>query len=426
LRPDFSEFHCNHALALRDAGRPDAALAAIDRAVALRADFAEAHANRGSILANLDRHGEALESFARALALRPDMPAALFGRGVMAMERGQFAQARADLELAAKHAPHDDEIVFALSQIQLLTGDWDQGFANFERRSNPRRPAYPTLPFRRWQGEPPGDYRLALLAEQGLGDTIQFARYAVMLAARSYPVTLLAPAEMAPLLRSLAGVVVAVTPEELARDTRPVRWLPLMSVMQHLRLRPDSIPAQPPYLAAENARAAAWARRLGPGRFKIGIAWQGRMEGKRAARAAALAAFAPLADIPGVRLVSLQKAPGSAQIADVAFADRIETVLDDADFSPDALPDIAALMANLDLVVSIDTLSAHLAGALGRPVFVALRRVADWRWMLERDDSPWYPTMRLFRQTEDGNWKTVFEDMEAALRQMLAADNGAM
>ena len=188
--------------------------------------------------------------------------------------------------------------------------------------------------------------------------------------------------------------------------------------MRCLHIRPYSIPSQPNYLAAEPTRVAQWADRLGSG-FKLGIAWQGRTEGKRAARAAALAAFAPLADIPGVRLISLQKAPGSAQIADVVFGDRVERPVDDTDFSPDALPDIAAVMASLDLVVSIDTMSAHLAGALGRPVFVALRRVADWRWLSDRDDSPWYPSMRLFRQSRDGEWGEVFSRIAAAARDML-------
>jgi hypothetical protein len=221
------------------------------------------------------------------------------------------------------------------------------------------------------------------------------------------------------LLRGLDGIEVLTAPGQLARDPRPVRWLPLMSMMQILHLTPDTIPAQAPYLAADAARAAAWAQRLGSAAFKIGIAWHDGSEGKRAARAAALAAFAPLAEIPGVRLISLQKAPGSLQIADVAFSDRVERLISDTDLSPNALPDIAALMASLDLVVSIDTVSAHLAGALGRPVFVALPRVADWRWLLDRDDSPWYPSMHLFRQSREGEWSDVFDRIAAAVREMI-------
>jgi tetratricopeptide (TPR) repeat protein len=419
LKSDFVEALVGRVHVCNALERFSDALEASDRALSLRPDLAEARLGRGIALANMGSHADALASFAQALALQPDMPHALYQTGIVQLECGELAQARANLERAALLAPDDDEIAFSLSQIQLLQGDWEQGFANFERRSNPRRPAYTPLPWPRWSGEPPGDYRLVLLTEQGLGDIVQFSRYATLLASRGYPVALLAHEDMALLLRGLDGVEIVASPEELARDPRPVRWLPLMSVMQQLHLTPESIPAQAPYLAADGARAAAWRERLGSAAFRIGIAWQGRMEGRRAARAAPLSAFAPLAEIPGVRLISLQKTPGSVQIADVAFGDRIEQPLSDTDFSRDALPDIAAVIANLDLVVSIDTMSAHLAGALGRPVFVALRRVADWRWLLDRDDSPWYPSMRLFRQSREGEWGEVFSRIAATARDML-------
>jgi hypothetical protein len=259
-----------------------------------------------------------------------------------------------------------------------------------------------------------------ILTEQGLGDAIQFGRYASLLAARGHAVTVLTQPVLAPLLSSLAGVERVITSvDELAQDLRPFRWVPLMSVPRALHLTPNAIPAQDPYLSVEPSRIAAWGARLGQQGFgqqgfKVGIAWQPA----RRDRSAPLAAFAPLAEIDGVRLISLQKQPGTAQIDHVPFADRIERPADEADTSAGALLDTAAVIMNLDLVVSVDTMAAHLAGALGRPVFVALRHVADWRWMRGRDDSPFYPAMRLFRQPVLGDWNSTFNQIADAVRAL--------
>jgi hypothetical protein len=188
-------------------------------------------------------------------------------------------------------------------------------------------------------------------------------------------------------------------------------WLPLLSTMGTLHLTLDTIPQQGPYLAAEPERVAQWAGRLGHG-FKVGMFWQGTTRNS----AAPLAALAPLAAVDCVRLISLQKGPAAGEIAQVPFGARIERVLDPDDIGAEALLDTAALMDNLDLVVSIDSMPAHLAGALGRPVFLALPAVPDWRWLTERDDTPWYPTMRLFRQDDSRQWQPVFERIAAALR----------
>jgi hypothetical protein len=155
--------------------------------------------------------------------------------------------------------------------------------------------------------------------------------------------------------------------------------------------------------------------RLGQHGFKVGIAWQPA----RHDRSAPLAAFAPLAEINGVRLISLQKQPGSAQIDHLPFASRIERLTDEADTSAGALLETAAMMMNLDLIVSVDTMAAHLAGALGRPAFVALRHIADWRWLRARDDSPFYPTMRLFRQPVLGDWNSTFNQIADAVRALV-------
>jgi tetratricopeptide (TPR) repeat protein len=454
--PNFADAHGNRANILVDADRPAEALKSFERALALDPDSAADLINRGVLLQDLGRHAEALADYDRALALMPKDKTILFNRAnaLAALDRleeaeaaydaalaqdakfalahlqrgltlkylGRFAQARTAIERAIELDKKDAAAAYTLAQLLLLTGDWREGLPLFETRASLAKPAYAPLDFLRWQGEAPGNYRLVLLCEQGLGDTVQFCRYAALLGGRGYPVTLVAREALAPLLRSLPGIEkIVISAAELAGDPRPVRWLPLMSTMQALHLKPNSIPQQGPYLAAEPARIERFREWLGPQGFKIGIAWQGTSWLSQAP----LAAFAGLADIPGVRLISLQKQPGSAQIGEVPFGTSIERLLDEADLGAEALLDTAALMANLDLVVSIDAMPAHLAGALGRPVYLALRNVPEWRWLTEREDSPWYASMRLFRQGPDRQWGPVFARIAEAARALAASQNRA-
>jgi tetratricopeptide (TPR) repeat protein len=443
--PDFAEAHGNRAALLAAAGLPDEALQSFDRALALDPKATPDWINRGALLQELDRHEEALASYDRALALSPldagimlnranalamlahfaeaeqvydraiagdpKLAIAYAHKGLAVKHQGRFAEARKLMEQALAMQPNDHGTAFALAQLMLLTGDWRPAWPLFERRGSLPRPAYAPLEAPRWQGQLPADFRLVLLAEQGLGDTMQFSRYASLLAGRRYDVTLVAPPVLAPLLRSLPGVErVASSAEELADDKRRYLWLPLLSTMGALHLTPDTVPQQGPYLAAEPDRVTNWRQRLGGG-LKVGLAWQGSTR----ASAAPLAALAPLADLAGIRLISLQKEPAASEIAQVPFRASIERPLDASDLSAEALLDTAAVMANLDLVVSIDSMPAHLAGALGRPVFLALPQVPDWRWFIGRDDTPWYPTMRLFRQDDSRRWQPVFERMAAAI-----------
>ncbi|MBV8975353.1 MAG: hypothetical protein JOY74_09530, partial [Sinobacteraceae bacterium] len=198
-----------------------------------------------------------------------------------------------------------------------------------------------------------------------------------------------------------------------------------LSLPSALKTRLDTIPAQVPYLAAEPERAARWAQRLRqlPG-MRVGLAWQGSPKAEQfvwaRGRSWPLAAAEPLAQLPGISLVSLQKGPGCEQLGRVPFADRIVELGSDLDAGGDAFLDTAAVMASLDLVISSDTSIVHLAGALGLPVWTALSVSPEWRWLLERNDSPWYPTMRLFRQPIDGDWATVVAAMVQALAPLAA------
>ena len=412
LDPTSFEDWCNRGATLQEVDREEEALTSFDRAIALRPNVAEIHVNRGNILALIDRFEEAVTAYDRAIALKPTLAQAYAQKGVTAKNLGRFGEARTLVEKAIAMAPNDAATGFALAQILLLQGEWRQAWPYYERRAQMPNPAYQPLLSPRWNGERPDNYRLVIVTEQGLGDAIQFGRYASLLAARGQAVTILTRPVLAPLLSSLPGVERVVTStEELARDPRPFRWSPLMSLPGVLHLTPNAIPAQEPYLSVAPAHIAAWGARLGSGGFKVGIAWQPA----RRDRSAPLSAFAPLADIDGVRLISLQKGPGSGQIDHVPFAARVERSVDETDTGAEALLDTAALMMNLDLVVSVDTMAVHLAGALGRPAFVALRQVADWRWLREGDDSPFYPRTRLFRQTVAGDWRGTFERIAEAV-----------
>jgi tetratricopeptide (TPR) repeat protein len=341
-------------------------------------------------------------------------------RGNVFFEQGKLDEAIADYDRALRVQPDFAEANHGRALASLTLGDWESGFRLYEYRDRLKTPAHPSLPHPRWTGEEVPGERLLLICEQGLGDMIQFSRFASLLAARGIDVTLLAPAPMQRLLSTLEGVTVAGLDDAPAANGNPVRWLPLMSAPGVLGVRPDNVPSGVPYLAAEPERVEHWAAQLGRDGIRIGINWGlgtardwfGRL------RSVPLSAFAQLTEIPGVRLVSLQKGPPLADIGRVAFGARIEQPGDSFDADADAFIELAALMMNLDLIVTCDTSVAHLAGALGRPVFTALPSVSDWRWLRGRDDTPWYPTMKLFRQSVRGDWREPLERIAAAAGEM--------
>jgi len=435
LDPNLADAHGNRANILVDAGYPDEALKSFDRAVALNPASSTDWLNRGVLLQSLARHQEALASFRKAVSHEPDLAAAHLNRGNALLDLGhmdaaagdvnspQFDEAAAAYSKAIELDPSLDQAYLGRGLLGLLRGDWPAGFADYEHRSNVGTPTYTPLPEERLEGEPRAGERLVLISEQGLGDTIQFCRFAPLLAARGLDVTILTRKAMAPLLSTLAGVTIATEAAQLAQDPRPFRWLPLLSVPGALGITPASVPAEVPYLAAEPARVDAWRARLGGAGCKIGINWgPGHFNySSFARRDIPLAVFAGLADLPDVQLISLQKGPATSQIAQVPFGGRIVTLDADPDAEADFFLDTAAVMMSLDLVITCDTSVAHLAGSQARPVFTALPVISDWRWLLGRDNTPWYPTMRLFRQSEERQWQPVFARITEAVRELVSA-----
>lgn len=438
---DRAALHTHRATSLLALHRNEEALQASHRAVSLAPSDPDARYLRGSALLALDRGAEALSDFETALAVAPGNIAARAGRAsaLCAIERLEEALGEVDAVLAAApersdyHAlrgvvlsalnreeeavaafarslalrPDDGETQFALADALLAQGDFEHGLPAYEARflsRTTRAPLPCDAPL--WAGEDLRGKTLLLQGEQGSGDLFQFCRFAPMLASRGARIILQERRQTLRLLRSLAGVDQLVSADEPA-PTVDFR-LPLASAMFALGVRADAIPAPIPYLIAEQERVAHWRTRLNPAKRRIGIVWSGsRLQSRQRLRSLGDAALAQLigADESFVSL-QVEAHPALAARGVQQFGDQI------LDFA-----ETAALIEALDLVISIDTGIAHLAGALGKPVWIMLPFRADWRWQRERADTPWYPQARLFRQSMPGDWAGVVARVHAALQE---------
>lgn len=382
IKPDFPEAWSNYGNLLLKQQEPGAALGAFDQALQIRPSYAEALCGRAVALKYLRRFDEALDCFDAALAIRSDSPHIKNNKGA----------------------------------LLLLCGDFAQGLELYEHRWCGAGTAkdLAKLPVPIWNGDDLLGRRIAIFDEQGLGDAIQFARYLILLARHGAIVTYVCRTQLHRLFRALEEPVRLADGVE---DGDAFDYqIGLSSLPRAFGTRIDTIPAQTPYLRAEDALVQKWSKRLGPHGLKIGICWRGNPNPKAdPSRSVPLACFAKLAAVKGVRLISLQKPEAHT---DNERLPGLTLPGDDFDAGPDSFADTAAVMQNLDLIVSCDTSIAHLAGALGRPVWVVLKDVPDWRWLLDRPDSPWYPTMRLFRQKQRADWDEVFDRVGAALRDL--------
>ncbi|MGO9461500.1 MAG: tetratricopeptide repeat protein [Rhodomicrobium sp.] len=413
---------CNRGATLRQLGRLAEAAAMFDEALAKNPRCVEALLGRGIVEFKSARIEEALLSFTSALEADPASATALCGRGLALQELGRIDEALADFERSLASDPGLVEGHSNLGALQLLLGEFERGWEGYEYRklAGDECKAGANALWPVWNGEAIDGKKLLVLDEAAHGDIVMLARYFPMLAGLGADVTFKCRARMVALLKNVPGVRLVT---ETGHGDRFDYQAHLFSLPRAFKTRLETIPARVLYIEAEPVLTARWAARLGSQGFKIGVAWQGNPDPKvDMARAAPLAAFAPLARLPNVRLISLQKGFGTGQIASSGV--MLETLGEDFDSGPHAFLDTAAVMANLDLIVSVDTSVAHLAGAMGRPVFVALKHVPEWRWMLGRSDSPWYPTMRLFRQSVRGDWSGVFGAMAKAV-ETLTADGEA-
>jgi hypothetical protein len=306
-------------------------------------------------------------------------------------------------------------------------GDFKRGWPEYEWRWRNQQASMPPWSQPAWDGSPLAGRTILLRAEQGLGDTLHFIRYAPLVKRREGTVLVECQESLIPLLGGCPGIDGLVSRGSKAPPAFDVQ-AGLLSLPGLLGTTLDTIPTNVPYLFAESGRIERWGRELhGGAGFKVGIAWKGDPRYDRrglSRRAVPLAQFLPLGRLPGVHLYSLQKGPGVEQLGQVAHLFPVTDLGSRLDEGGGAFLDTAAVMKNLDLVVASDSAIGHLAGALGVPVWLALPSVAEWRWLREREDSPWYPDMRLFRQPEPGRWQGVFERMAREVGKVLAAGGG--
>lgn len=413
----------NRGNALMDLARHTEALASYDRALAVEPDHADAHYNRGNALSALKRHDDAVASYDRALTSEPDHVDALFNRGNELRDLRRHDEAVASYDRALDIRPDDAAIHMSRALLWLLMGDFERGWPEHEWRWKYAGLSLPQFEKPQWSGEPLNGRTILLRWEQGLGDTIQFVRYARLLQRQGARVIVSCQAPLVRLLQRCEGIDVLVAHGEPLPDFDV--WTPLLSMHGLLPTDPESTPGECGYLTADPALVKRWKTRLAefPG-FRIAIAWQGNPghQGDRQ-RSIPLEFFGQLAQVPGVRLISLQTGPGSEQLAEMTSSFEVIHFAD-LDTTNGPFMDTAAIMCNVDLTVSCDSSVMHLAGALGTPVWMAQTFSADWRWLLDRDDSPWYPSLRLFGQRSPGDWDELFQRMALTLREQLDVGNG--
>ena len=418
-QPDMAVACLDRGNALRELETFHDALAAYERAIALRPAYAQAWSNRGVLLKRMGRMQEALQSYQQAIALQPDFLDALVNCSTLLKEIMDLDGSMAMNQRALSLDPECSGAHLNLAICHLLRGEFAEGFAHYEWRWKTEQlqsaVRHFTAPL--WTGaQSLAGQTILLLAEQGLGDTVQFCRYAAQLKAMGARVLMEVQAPLLPLLHSLAGVDVWLS----QGDALPPfdYHCPLLSLPRALQTGPESVPAHVPYLFADPELVAEWGRRLGPPRRqRVGLVWSGRPEHKNDHnRTMSLVQLAPLLAGPA-EFHCLQK---EFRAADLAWDPAAKGVHLWAD-SLHSFADTAALIMHMDWVIAVDTSVAHVAAALGKQVWLMLPYSPDWRWLLGRDDSPWYPGMRLFRQDASGDWTGVVARLSDALSRQVPA-----
>ncbi len=410
LTPDLVQAHNNLGIALRQQRRLDEAASCFRAALKLKPDYVEARINLGTALKEAGQLDEAVACFRTALASSPNLALLHYNLGNTLKAQQRLDEAAACLRRAIELSPGHVGSHYNLGRILLAQGDMAAGWEELEWRwKTPHMlPALRRFAQAQWRGEAGEGRTLLIHAEQGFGDTLQFCRYAPLAAARGLRVIMQVPRPLIRLLRSLPGVQRLI---ETGEEPPPFDLhCPMLSLPLALATTAATIPAALPYLQADAAQAAAWRARLEEGggrRPSVGLAWAGSatmpLDDQRSLTTAHLA---PLLEVEGVHLISLQRDHTPAAGGPLtSFMDEMQ------DFA-----DTAALLAALDLVISVDTAAAHLAGALGQPVWLLDRFDPCWRWLASRLDSPWYPSLRIYRQPRPGDWGTVLAEAARDLR----------
>ncbi|MHA3961312.1 tetratricopeptide repeat protein, partial [Synechococcus sp. LTW-G] len=375
--------------ALKEQGNLDAAIASYNTALQLKPNYTEAHNNLGNALKEQGNLDAAIASYNTALQLKPNYPEAHWNS----------------------------------SLTMLLCGDYKNGWEKYEwrtkKKKNASKPhAQPQCSL--WDGlKPDPSSQFLLVSEQGLGDTLQFMRYAIALREQGASVSICAQAKLHTLIQASGIDTSPLTPQQ-ANKINDGQWIPLLSVPRHLEVSPDNPVITEPYIKTTDELTSKWQDILDTEKQPIiGINWQGNPKTEKTAlrgRSLPLESFAPIAQLTDASLLSLQKGFGSEQLETCSFKDRFVSCQPQVDETWDFL-ETAAIIANCNLVITSDTSVAHLAGGMGKATWLLLHKVPDWRWGLEGDTTFWYPSMRLFRQNERGNWNEALQRVAEALQE---------
>lgn len=425
LKPDYAEALNCLGIILKDQGKPQEALACYERAIQIQPKLAPVYNNVGNIHMEQNRLENACESYREALRVNPNFFEAYTNLGNTLQRMGKPAEAITNYDQAIRVKPDYGDAHWNKSLALLLLGEFEPGWREYEWRWRTRTFTKRSLPQPVWDGSSLVGSTILLCAEQGLGDTLQFVRFIPLVKERVGRVLFECPKALLKMLADFEGI------DQLVGVGSP---LPPFDVHASLLSLPgtfgtnlSNIPARIPYLSAQPTLVDHWRAELEKlTGFKIGIAWKGSAANLAdSRRSIPLAQFASLGRVPGVTLLSLQKGPGAEQIRQVADQFKVVDLGDRLDEANGAFMDTAAVMKNLDLVITADTATAHLAGALGVPVWIALPCMPDWRWLLERSDSPWYPSVRLFRQLRPGDWTDVFERMAVEVVRLAEVQRNA-
>ena len=425
VKPDYVEAHYNQGIALQEIKEYPRAIASYDRAIGLNPNFAEAHYNRGNVQVLQRQFQAAVDSYDLFIRLRPEFAEAHFNKGNALKDLKQFEAAISSYDHAIRFRPNHAQALFNKSLALLSMGNFKDGWALYEWRwtGSLLKDHKPTFPQPLWLGqEPLAGKRILLIAEQGLGDSIQFCRYAKRVAALGATVILMVPKPLRNLMKTLEGVSQIVSKDDPLPDFD--YYCPLMSLPLAFKTNAQTFPVSDKYLSANPDKVAYWKLKLGPRhRPRVGLVWAGGYRQEESS----LGTFNHWRNLPFILLAgfneldmdffSLQK--GEAAESDMALNGYVgwsgPKIIDYTSELFD-FEDTAALIENLDLVISVDTAVAHLAAALGKPVWVLNRQVGCWRWLQNRTDSPWYSTVTLYNQATMGEWNEVMQQISQDLQ----------
>jgi Tfp pilus assembly protein PilF len=411
INPQNAVFAHNLGVALAENGQADEAIEALEKALALNPGVPLTHSAMGAVLLRVGRLEEAGKCLRRAIELAPNLAVAYNNLGGVLQEQGKWQEALEVFRKAVELDPANNASRWNYSRLLLMLGHWEQGWAEFDSRLNlPLLGLKRDFPQPQWDGSDPSGKTILLHAEGGHGDALNFIRFVPQVAQRGAKLILECQPGLITLFEGLPGL------DRVIARGQPLPefdWqIPLQGLPRPLGLTLENIPNTVPYLSAPADRVRRWAHRLASQtKLRVGLVWSGTRYVDRDIRTRTIDVFAPLAEVPGVKFFNLQTGEDSHQTP--------PKEMDWADFSAELtdFAETAALVQNLDLVVTIDTSVAHLAGALGKPVWVLIPFQCDFRWMLDRTDTPWYPTMRLFRQPTKSGWETPIRLMTEALRR---------